>query len=143
MDIRPAQLADAARIAQLFVQLDYPVTAAEVARRLPRMLDDADSAVLLALDAGQVQGVLVLHTFQALHVARPWAVISALVVDQSVRSHGAGAALVAAAEQAAAERGCAHLELSCSERRIRAHGFYEAMGFGEVRKRFKKAIDHD
>ncbi len=140
MEIRPAQDHDAARLAELFVQLEYAVTPDELALRLPRLLRHPDTEVLVATEHDVVRAVLVLNLLHPLHVARPWAVISALVVDAQWRSQGAGAALVGAAERAAARRGCAHVELSCSARRTRAHAFYESMGYGEVRKRFLKKL---
>lgn len=57
-------------------------------------------------------GGVVMHVFAPLHVERAWAVISALVVDAGMRSHGLGAALLAGAEAQALQRGCAHMELS-------------------------------
>lgn len=143
MLVRPALDQDAARIAELFVQLDYAPTAAELALRLPRLLRHPDTEIFVAADSDAVQGVLVLNVVYPLHVDRPWAVVSALVVDQALRSQGAGAALMAAAEQAAAQRCCARVELSCNERRTRAHAFYEAMGYSEVRKRFLKQLGND
>jgi GNAT superfamily N-acetyltransferase len=137
LEIRTAQEHDARRLSELFVQLGYAAIPAE---RLVRLVQHPDIDVFVAHDQHAVQGVLVLHVFQPLHVAQPWAVISALVVDQALRSQGAGAALVEAAQQAAGARGCAHVELSCSARRTRAHAFYESMGFEEVRKRFMKKI---
>ena len=62
------------------------------------------------------------------------------MVDEALRSQGAGEALIGAAEQAARRRCCAHVELSCSARRTRAHAFYEAMGYEERRKRFLKQL---
>lgn len=140
MKIRAALDLDASRIAALFVQLGYATAPDELEQRLPRLLRHLDTEVLVATELEVVQAVLVMHMLHALHVDRPWAVISALVVDAAVRSQGAGAALVKAAEQVAAKRGCAHVELSCSERRTAAHAFYEAMGYEEVRKRFLKKI---
>jgi GNAT superfamily N-acetyltransferase len=137
LEIRSAQEHDASRLSELFVQLGY---AAIPAGRLARLLLHPDIDVFVAQDRHAVQGVLVLNVFHPLHVAQPWAVISALVVDETLRSQGAGAALVEAAQQAAAGRGCAHVELSCSARRTRAHAFYESMGFEEVRKRFMKKL---
>lgn len=140
MDIRTAQDDDAGRIAELFVQLDYAAAPDELALRLPRLLRHPDIAVLVAAEHDVVQAVLVLNMIHPLHVAQPWAVISALVVERDQRSQGAGTALVQAAEQVAVRRNCAHVELSCSERRTRAHAFYEAAGYGEVRKRFVKKL---
>ena len=140
MEVRAALDTDASRLAELFVQLDYAATAAELAQRLPRLLRHPDIEVLVAVEGATVQGVLVLNLLHPLHVARPWAVISALVVDAALRSQGAAAALIEAAEQAAGRRGCAHVELSCSARRTRAHAFYEAAQYEEVRKRFIKKL---
>lgn len=136
LDIRPASAADAARIAQLFVQLGYDAVADDVERRLQR----TDGVTLVAANGGQVLGVLVMHLIAPLHVARPWAVISSLVVDEAARSNGAGAALIAHAQELAMARDCAHIELSCSERRTQAHAFYAAQGFEEVRKRLVKRL---
>ncbi len=146
MKVRAALDRDSARIAALFVQLEYASSADALALRLPHLLRHPDTEVLVAAqdDAPDtpavVQGVLVMHLIHPLHVARPWAIISALVVEQGLRSLGVGAALVAAAEQAALRRACAHVELSCSERRVRAHQFYESVGYAEVRKRFLKKL---
>ena len=140
MEVRAALDTDASRLAELFVQLDYAATAAELALRLPRLLRHPDIEVMVAVERESVQGVLVLNLLHPLHVAQPWAVISALVVDEALRSQGAGAALIAAAEQAARRRGCAHVELSCSARRTRAHAFYEEAGYQEIHKRFLKPL---
>ena len=140
MEIRTALDHDASRIAELFTQLAYAATSAELAARLLRLLRHPDIEVLVANDSSGVQGVLVLHVLHPLHVAQPWGVVTALVIDEQRRSHGTGAALMAAAEEAAAKRGCAHVELSCSAARTRAHTFYETQGYDEVRKRFLKKL---
>lgn len=138
MEIRTAQASDAARFAELFDQLGYPDAAAALGPRLVDALADPRTLVLSAVCDGQVAGVLAMNFFAPLHVPHSWAVISSLVVDAGMRSEGAGAALVAEAERRARAMGCAHVELSCSERRTRAHEFYAAQGFEEVRKRLIK-----
>lgn len=140
LEVRPACAADAARIGCLLVELGYPDAHSGLEGRLRQQMGEAGTDILVATKDGEVVGVLVMHVFSPLHVARPWAVISALVVDRRTQAHGVGAILVAHAQRAAMARDCAHLELSCSERRIEAHAFYEAQGFAEVRKRFKKNL---
>ena len=135
---RMAGPADAPAIARLFAQLGYSQAADSVADRLRANL--ADCAVLVAVDGDAVSGVLVMHVVAPLHVPRAWGLISALVVDERQRSGGVGALLIDAAHRLAQQRGCAHLELSCSEKRTRAHDFYAARGFNEVRKRFVRPI---
>lgn len=140
MRIRTATAQDQGRIAQLFAQLGYPAAGDGLERRLAAALDDAAQVVLVGEEGGAVAGVVVMHVFAPLHVERAWAVISALVVDAEMRSHGLGAALLAGAEAQALQRGCAHIELSSNEARTRAHAFYAAQGFVEVRKRMKKQL---
>lgn len=136
--VRPGAADDAAPMARLFIQLGYPSDASQVRARLDAAADH--DVVLVAQDGAAVCGVLVMHVFAPIHVPDPWAVISALVVDENSRSSGSGALLIAAAEAEARGRGCAHLELSCSESRTRAHAFYAACGFMEKRKRFFKPL---
>lgn len=138
--VRSACATDAARIGALFVELGYADAATGLEARLQQQIADAGTEILVATKDREPVGVLVMHILAPLHVARPWAVVSALVVDERCRAHGVGAILIAHAQQAAAARDCAHLELSCSERRTGAHAFYEAQGFAEVRKRFKKEL---
>lgn len=138
MTVRAADAHDAAQIARLFVQLGYSADADAVSARLAAA--DEHTTVLVAQRAGAVSGVLVMHVFAPLHVPDPWAVISALVVDERSRSGGSGALLIAAAVAAASQRACAHIELSCSETRTRAHAFYAAQGFIEKRKRYFKPL---
>ncbi|WP_256922703.1 GNAT family N-acetyltransferase, partial [Klebsiella pneumoniae] len=74
------------------------------------------------------------------HENRLWALISALVIEESSRGSGIGQQLLHAAERLARDKQCAHIELSSSEKRIRAHQFYENNGYKEVRKRFVKHL---
>lgn len=141
IEVRAAHAADAARIGCLFVELGYPDAGRGLGGRLLQQMGDTGNDILVATQEGEIVGVLVMHVITPLHVARPWAVISALVVDERSRAHGVGAILIAHAQQAASARQCAHVELSCSERRTGAHAFYESQGFAEVRKRFKKELE--
>lgn len=139
-ELRSARVSDAAQLAVLFDQLGYPDAGEGLSARLERQLLEPGTTVFVSALGGTVTGALVLHIFAPLHLARPWAVISSLVIDEQYRSHGTGALLLAAADTAARAAGCAHLELSCSERRTRAHAFYIAHGFAEVRKRMVKLL---
>lgn len=138
MAIRPALPADAGRIADLFGQLGYAARPAQVLSQLLAL--PASDAALLAEDAGAVAGVVVVHVMAPLHVARPWALLSSLVVDETRRSGGVGAALLSAAEAFAVQAGCAQLELSSNVARTRAHQFYERHGYREKRMRFVKTL---
>jgi len=140
MLVRTARIDDAERIATLFGQLGYPNDAAQLTARLADSAADESRQVLVADDDGTVSGVAVLHVMTPLHLPHSWALLSALVVDDSRRSAGVGAALMQAAQAHAAQRGCAQLELSSSITRTRAHQFYERQGYREKRVRFVKVL---
>jgi GNAT superfamily N-acetyltransferase len=102
--VRAATLADAAALAPLSGQLGYPATSEEIARRLRRILDDAEHAVFVAEAAGRVAGWV--HVFVSRTVeANARAEIGGLVVDEAARSQGIGRALMARAEAWAREKG--------------------------------------
>lgn len=139
MHIRDFNVAtDLPATSALFSQLGYPVNENTLMNRFQARMNDQAVCLLVAEDHGRVVGVVAMHTLTPWHEATRWAVISALVVDESVRGNGAGAMLLAAAEQIAGTKGCSHVELSSSEARLRAHAFYERAGYSEVRKRFVK-----
>ena len=138
MKVREAQFSDLPHMAKLFFQLGYPSTLADLEQRWQRQADVSDTHTFIAEDDKKVIGVLVLNFIAPLHALRRWALISALVVDESIRSKGAGAALLEHAEQEATRAACSHIELSSSESRTRAHQFYLRHGFIEIRKRFVK-----
>jgi len=140
MQVREAVSADAGGIADLFGQLGYPADAGQIAARLDRNSGDDLSRTLVAETEQGVVGVAVVHVMAPLHVPSPWALLSALVVDEACRSAGTGAALLRAVEGFAAQCGCVQLELSSNPARTRAHRFYERHGYREKRMRFVKTF---
>ena len=142
MLVRAATLEDAAAVAGLFGQLGYPASAGEVAARLAAC-SGAAVRVFVAEADGRLAGVIILNLIEPLHVAGRWAMVSALVVDETARGAGVGAALLAEAECFARAQGCTQVELSSSESRTRAHAFYRQQGFEEVSKRFVKKFTVD
>jgi GNAT superfamily N-acetyltransferase len=55
--------------------------------------------------------------------------ILGLVVDESARGNGIGAALVRAAEEWARAQGCVRIRVRSRDTRERAHRFYEREGY--------------
>lgn len=122
--LRPARPSDAAALADLATQLGYPSTAAELAARLPHLLDDPGQ--LLAVAAGADDRAL-----GCVHVAvrrqleaDPWVEVAVLVVDEAARGGGVGQALLRHAEHWAAARDLALVQLRSNVLRERAHRFY-------------------
>lgn len=124
MTIRVATLDDAPAIAGLVVQLGYAATVASARTRLVRLLDRADHAVLVAVEANRAIGfihVCVVETVEN----EPYAEIRGLVVDEAHRSRGVGRQLVAAAEQWTTERALQRVRVRSNVKRERTRKFYE------------------
>jgi len=133
VSIRPAAPADAPRLAALSTQLGYPMTPEEADERLEDLSRHADHTLLVADEGGRAAGwiqVSLTRIFESPVSAE----IAGLVVDAEARGRGIGAALVAAAEDWAAEHGCGTVRVRCNVVRERAHAFYRREGFREIKE---------
>ena len=136
--IRDARPRDAEALAALIVALGYEVTPADVKKRLA-ILAKAGQHILLA-DRGGVIGALTTSITQVLHRPRPVGRISMMVVAESERGKGIGAALVAEAEARLRADGCGLVEVTSNAKRLRAHAFYERLGYERTSYRFAKQL---
>lgn len=140
--IRKANRNDIARIAELAGELGYPSTVQQIATRLRQLTPRSKHAVLVA----EAPGPLVvgwLHVSVAnLLESDMRAEVNGLVVAGQQRSLGAGAKLLAAAEDWARARGCHAVNVRSNVIRERAHKFYERQGYEhyKTQKAFRKPI---
>jgi ribosomal protein S18 acetylase RimI-like enzyme len=131
--LRDAKPRDAEAMAALIGALGYEVTAAEVRKRLR-------SVEALVADKGAIVGVLSISVTNVLHRPRPVGRISMMVVAEAERGRGIGAALVAEAERRLAAKGCGLVEVTSNQKRLRAHAFYEKLGYERTSYRFFKPL---
>jgi GNAT superfamily N-acetyltransferase len=140
--IRRARPEDVERIAVLSCQLGYPATTADMRPRLKRVLGMKNGACLVAESAGNgVIGWIHVSTTPLLEVQQR-AEVNGLVIDENVRSRGAGAGLLEAAEDWARKAGCAEVSVRSNVIRDRAHGFYLKQGYEhyKTQKAFRKKL---
>lgn len=97
---------------------------------LRRVVDTPGTTLFVAHDGDTLVGMLTLVVFEIPTAVRAW--IEDVVVDQSVRGAGVGAALVQAALERAAALGVRTVDLTSRPHREAAHRLYLRMGF-EVR----------
>ena len=129
IEVRRARLGDAGVIATLSGQLGYPATEPEMAARLAELLHrPRENVVLVVENAGQIAGWLHASVTPLLEVPLR-AEVNGLVVDEQRRSAGAGAKLLAAAEQWAKAKGCKSMSVRSNVIREQAHRFYERNGY--------------
>jgi ribosomal protein S18 acetylase RimI-like enzyme len=117
------------------------VTAADIKRRLA-LLRKADTPALVADRVGVV-GCLTWHVTLVLHRPRPVGRITMMVVAEAARGTGIGTALVGEAETRLKAAGCGLVEVTSNVKRLRAHTFYERLGFERTSYRFAREIVRD
>jgi GNAT superfamily N-acetyltransferase len=142
LKIRRAKSNDAPRLAELTGQLGYPATAAQLKRRLRGIQPASHHAVFVA--ESPKDGVIGwLHVSkQHLLESEERAEVNGLVVAERQRSLGAGARLLAAAEDWARKHGCKSMSVRSNVIRERAHAFYERNGYEhyKTQKSFRKPL---
>src|SRR4051812_16943998 len=137
--IRPADSRDAAALSRLLGQLGYPTDAGDVPSRLDKLRARPGTTVLVAEDVGgEVIGAVTVHLFDSLHTDLPTAWLTAVVVEETVRSRGVGSAMVQHAETWAREHGARRIALTSALRRTRAHKFYKDLGYDQTGVRLAK-----
>jgi len=140
--IRRARQRDAARIAVLSGQLGYPTTTRQMAKRLRRALREREGACFVAeTKEDGVIGWAHVSVTPLLEVERR-AELNGLIVDEKVRSRGAGARLLDAAEAWARKMRCRGMSVRSNVIRERAHGFYLRNGYEhyKTQKAFRKKL---
>ena len=136
--LRDARPKDAAAIAVLIDGLGYEAGAADVKRRLAALARSGQQAVVA--EKGDVVGVMTISMMHVLHRPKPVGRISMLVVAEAARGAGIGAALVAEAERRLAAKGCGLVEVTSNRKRLRAHVFYEKLGYERTSYRFARTL---
>ena len=142
LKIRRAKPGDAPRIAGLSGQLGYPATESQVRQRL-RAIRPASQHAIFVAESKDIGVVGWLHVSkQPLLEVEVRAEINGLVVSEGHRSLGAGARLLAAAEDWARKHGCKSMSVRSNVIRERAHQFYERQGYEhyKTQKSFRKPL---
>lgn len=128
MRIRQARENDAAAMAGLSGQLGYASTRTQILARMRALAARSDHEVLVVEENDAVLGWV--HVFGAQRIeSDAFAEIAGLVVAEGRRSRGLGAALLAAAEVWACERGYRTLRVRSNIVREGARRFYERNGY--------------
>jgi GNAT superfamily N-acetyltransferase len=142
LKIRRGKSTDAPQIAALAGQLGYPATEAQIRKRLRGIKPPSQNAVFVA-DSAKDGVIGWLHVSEEpLLESEMRAEVNGLVVADGQRSLGAGAKLLAAAEDWARKHGCKSMSVRSNVIRERAHKFYERNGYEhyKTQKSFRKPL---
>jgi GNAT superfamily N-acetyltransferase len=133
VQIRRAEVEDAAMLAAISTEFGYEPRVADLAARLQQLMPLSDHAIFVAENAGTILGWGHARITRQLETPS-YAELAALVVTQSRRSQGVGAAIVAAVEQWAREQEQATVRVRSNVIRERAHRFYRREGYEELKQ---------
>jgi ribosomal protein S18 acetylase RimI-like enzyme len=141
IEIRQAQLDDAEVIYQLSIQLGYSPTPASVRSSLEILLKHRDYEVVVITEISddlKVQKVVGWITLQLRYRIEDKAFlqVAALVTDESCRGKGYGKKLMNYAEEQARKKELTMVALHSSKSRLKAHGFYEKLGYERKKESF-------
>ena len=143
--VREARPGDFEAVAGLLEELNRPKVLGTPDEDLHRQryiawLEGPDRFGFVAEIDGEVIGFIDMHLVPRLNFTVPHAWIPDLIVGESARSRGAGAALLAKAEEVARARGAFILSLESAHWRTRAHAFYLREGMVDAAKQFVKVL---
>ena len=127
--VRRAVDSDAPKIADLLGELGYSTHPSFILERMMLIGPRPDDAIFVAEHAGDVVGVVAVHTFPAFHADVSIGRITALVVGAHHRRKGVGKLLLANAESFAFGRRCATVEVTSGGTHEPAPQFYESNGY--------------
>jgi GNAT superfamily N-acetyltransferase len=145
--VRRAVVEDWPQVAALLVELGRDVSPSAVSNpsyviRFGGHLALRESRTLVADEpGGRLLGLVDMEFRQRLGHPRPQAWINDLIVTESMRGQGIGAALLAHAEELAIKRGCFRMSLETAGWRDATHAFYEGQGWTDNGKWFVKLLD--
>jgi GNAT superfamily N-acetyltransferase len=143
--VRPVVESDFVAVTALLQELGRPVILGtpeeEGGRRVfGEWLADPTRLAFVAEDDDGVIGFIDVVVMPRLNFAEPEVHVPDLIVAERARSRGAGAALLATAEELARERGAFALTLDSANWRTRAHVFYVREGMEPDAKHFAKVL---
>jgi GNAT superfamily N-acetyltransferase len=126
--IRAARPADAAELARLSGELGYPVTTAEMQRRLTLVLASPNHYVAVVASGDRLLAWVGMERRVSLEGGERAELIG-LIVDATARRGGWGRALVKHAEQWTVAQGLTSLVVRSNTARDQSHPFYEAIDY--------------
>jgi GNAT superfamily N-acetyltransferase len=137
--IRDAKPSDAARLAELIVELGHPIDEKALRKNLGALKKTGELPLVATLD-GKVVGMCGLGCRVVIARPAPLGRITSLIVTEEAQGHGIGRMLVDAAEAWMREKGCKLVEVTSNDRRAEAHAFYRHMGYERTSIRFAKTL---
>jgi len=130
--MRRAQVADAPEMARLAGELGYPMSSAEMARRLASLLPNERHYIAVVASGDRLLGWMHVEHRSSLE-GGDRAELMGLVVDSTARRRGVGATLLGMAENWIVAQGISSLTVRSNAARESSHPFYESLGYSRIK----------
>ncbi|MGI6226677.1 MAG: GNAT family N-acetyltransferase [Peptococcales bacterium] len=140
VEIRFATLDDLEEVVQLAAELGYQITPEGIKGVVQHYINNQDYYLFFAEEENKVLGMVGFTIKYYLHREKPVLYIGSMVVKEAFRSKGIGKILMDHVEIIAKKRGCNSIQLNSNKRRVRAHKFYEKLGFVEMSLKYEKVL---
>ena len=138
--IREMVLEDAEAVNALTIQLGYVLSIPDTKGQLEQILCKNDHIAYVAVLEGKVIGWI--HAFLVISIeSKTFLEIGGLVIDERLRGHKIGTALVETVKQWSAARHIVALRVRSNRKRTNAHRFYLTTGFREIKEQKVFALD--
>ena len=138
--VRATEADDVEALADLMTQLGYETRTSEMQMRMEAIRADTHYATFVAVNKGEVCGMIGTFTCYTYEHNSPSGRILALIVSEKMRGHGVGHALIAAAEKDLAGKNIRRVAVNTHFERKEAHEFYEKAGYTRNGFRFVKEL---
>jgi GNAT superfamily N-acetyltransferase len=139
MIVRQGIPSDSSSIHKLLAQLGYPQENGKVVEAIESY--HREGYYLLVGEVNNtVVGFVSLHWFDMFHARGKIGRITAMCIEEDLRSKGIGHKLLMASEEFLKEKGCIKVEVTSNLKRTLTHEFYAKNGYGINSKRFIKEL---
>jgi GNAT superfamily N-acetyltransferase len=139
MIIRQGISADSPYLQKLLEQLGYPQQGDRVIEAIESYFEPGYYLLVAEVDNGIV-GFASLHWFDMFHMRGKMGRITAICIQEELRSKGIGHNLLTASEEFFKSKGCVKVEVTTNLKRTLTHEFYAKNGYEINSKRFIKTL---
>lgn len=140
MIIRQGRLQDSASIRNLLDQLGYPQDSDSVIKAIENYYEDGYYLLVAEID-DMIVGFSSLHWFDMFHMRGKMGRITAICIQDDLRSKGIGRNLMTASEDFLKSKGCVKVEVTTNVKRTLTQEFYAKNGYEINSKRFIKNLE--
>ena len=139
MIIRQGISADSPYIHKLLEQLGYPQAADRVIAAIESYFEPGYYLLVVEVD-NMIVGFASLHWFDMFHMRGKMGRITAICIQEELRSKGIGHNLLIASEEFLKSKDCVKIEVTTNLKRTLTHDFYAKNGYEINSKRFIKVF---